>query len=206
VIGAFLAGALAGLAIAVPVGAIAVIIVYQSVQHGFRTGASAGLGAATADGLYATVAVALGALVAPLIHAVELPLRIASVAVLLVLAVMMLRPLWARPVDEPAGAAVPGSPLRAYLTVLGLTIANPATIVYFAALVAGNTLGTDPTIGDRVAFVVGAFVGSGAWQTLLAGAGATFRKALAGPTARKVSAVVGALLVCGLAVKAGLGW
>ena len=60
---------------------------------------------------------------------------------------------------------------RAYLTILGLTLINPMTVVYFAALVLGL-----PGIGDgdagRVVFVVGAFVASLGWQSIIAGVGA----------------------------------
>jgi hypothetical protein len=55
----FLAGVVAGYAIAIPVGAIAVLIVELGVRRGFRVAAAAGVGAGTADGLYAALA-ALG--------------------------------------------------------------------------------------------------------------------------------------------------
>ncbi|MET7801153.1 lysine transporter LysE, partial [Streptomyces decoyicus] len=55
---AFLPGLWAGYALAVPVGALAVLLVSVTARTSFRVGASAALGVATADGLYALAAVA----------------------------------------------------------------------------------------------------------------------------------------------------
>ena len=79
---ALVAGVLAGYAIALPVGAIAALLITLGAQHGARVAAGGALGAATVDGLYATVAVTAGAVIAPLIATVEEPLRWISVAVL----------------------------------------------------------------------------------------------------------------------------
>jgi threonine/homoserine/homoserine lactone efflux protein len=61
---AFLAGVAAGLGIAVPVGAIAILIVETGLRRGFRLGAAAGAGAATVDGIYALVAAVFGSALA----------------------------------------------------------------------------------------------------------------------------------------------
>ena len=67
---ALVSGLLAGYGIAVPVGAIAVLVIGLSARSGLAVGAGAGLGAATADGLYATVAVVGGAAVAGMVRPV----------------------------------------------------------------------------------------------------------------------------------------
>jgi threonine/homoserine/homoserine lactone efflux protein len=46
---AALAGLVAGYAIAIPVGAIAVLIIHTALTQGLRAGLAAGAGAATAD-------------------------------------------------------------------------------------------------------------------------------------------------------------
>ena len=63
---AFLAGVVAGYGVAVPVGAIAVLIAGLSARTSLRVGAAAGMGAATADGIYALIAVLGGAALAPM--------------------------------------------------------------------------------------------------------------------------------------------
>jgi len=54
VIEALVSGALAGYGVAIPVGAIGVLILGLSARRSLPVGAGAGLGVATADGLYAT--------------------------------------------------------------------------------------------------------------------------------------------------------
>ena len=133
----FLAGVAAGYGIAVPVGAIGVLIAGLSARTSLRVGAAAGLGAATADGIYAAMAVLGGAAVAELIAPIATPLRWVAAAVLLGLAGMT---AWGAfrsraATDEPER---PATPLRAYAAILGLTLLNPATVIYFAALVIGR--------------------------------------------------------------------
>ena len=59
-----ISGLVTGYAIAVPVGAVAALIVALSARDGWRVGAAAGLGVATVDGVYALVAVLAGKAVA----------------------------------------------------------------------------------------------------------------------------------------------
>ena len=86
---AFLAGVIAGYGVAIPVGAIAVLIVDAGLRRspGLRVALAAGAGTATADGVYALIAAVAGAAVARLIGPVEVELRWLSVVVLVVIAV-----------------------------------------------------------------------------------------------------------------------
>jgi threonine/homoserine/homoserine lactone efflux protein len=225
---ALLAGIAAGLGVAMPVGAITTLIALLSAQHGWRVGAAAGLGAATVDGAYATVAVLSGALIAPVLTVWRTPLRWTAVAVLVVIAVLLLRPAWqpapaladdeARRADEerpstddeapPADDQTPPAattPRRAYATFLGLTAVNPTTIVYFAALTTGAPAGTVAGGARGAAFVVGAFAASAAWQLVIASAGHGAGRALTGPRGRRWTAIVGAAIVVGLAARTALG-
>jgi threonine/homoserine/homoserine lactone efflux protein len=99
---AALAGAVAGYAIAIPVGAIAVLIIHTAATQDLRHGLAAGAGAATADGVYATIAVLAGFGVGSLIAPVLGPLRIVGGALLVVIG---LRGLIALRVAGEAGAA-----------------------------------------------------------------------------------------------------
>ena len=97
----------------------------------------------------------------------------------------------------------PGEIRRTYLRFLGLTIVNPATVIYFAALVLGL-----PSIGegslDRVAFVVGALAASLSWQTFIATIGALAHGRLP-PHARLWTSLVGNLIVLGFAANIARG-
>jgi threonine/homoserine/homoserine lactone efflux protein len=203
VIGAIGAGLLAGYGIAIPVGAVAAYLIVLGAAHGFPTAAAGGLGAASVDALYAAVAVTAGALLAPLILAVRGPLRWLAAIVLVAVAVHLLVAGFRDPADDESPPDAP-SARRAYLTVFLITLVNPATVVYFTALVAGSTV----TFADRaeaVLFVVAAGVASASWQLLLAVVGAGLGRVRTGPAARRWTAVVGAVVVAALAVRTLLG-
>ena len=63
------------------------------------------------------------------------------------------------------------TPLRAYGTLLGITLLNPATVIYFSALVVGSKAAGASTAGQGAVFVLGAFVASACWQLLLVAGG-----------------------------------
>nr|WP_202539362.1 LysE family transporter [Streptomyces sp. SID8379] len=197
------AGVLAGYGIAVPVGAIGAYLVSLTARTNLRTGACAALGVATADGLYALVAVAGGAPLAPLVRTVQTPLRWGAAAVLLALAAQgAVRALRRhRDPSPPTDPQVAVS--RAYLGLLGLTLLNPMTVIYFAALVLGGGEAVSG-FGQRAVFAVAAFAASASWQLLLAGSGALLGRTLAGPRGRLVTALASSTLIAVLAVRLAL--
>ncbi|MER7891150.1 LysE family transporter [Micromonospora sp. NPDC094482] len=202
--GAFLAGLVAGYGVAIPVGAIAILILGLSARTSFRVGAAAALAVATADGLYAAVAALGGAGLAGVIAPVAGPLRVVAALVLLGLAAHGLWRAWSarHPEREPAapkgrGLSTPG---RAYAAVLGLTLLNPMTVLYFAALVLGRRESAEPDAVSASLFVAGAFLASASWQLLVAGGGTVVGRALAGPRGRLITGLVSSALIAALAV------
>jgi arginine exporter protein ArgO len=192
---AFLAGVAAGYGIAVPVGAIAVLIAGLSARVSLRVGAAAGLGAATADGIYALVAVAGGAAVAGAVAPIAGPLRWVAAAVLLALAGWTAAGAIRHRHRAPAERERPVGVLRAYLGILGLTLLNPATVIYFAALVLGRG-----DAGGGVWFVAGAFLASASWQLLIAGGGSLVGRLLTGERGRLITALVSSAVIAALAI------
>ncbi|MDH3605601.1 MAG: LysE family transporter [Acidimicrobiia bacterium] len=197
--GAFLTGVAAGFGIAIPVGAIAVLIVEVGIKCGFRCAFFAGAGAATADLVYASAAVVGGGALAGLAESADQPLRIISAAVLIALAVYGLRR--AGTTRESSETKLPDRRelTRTYARFFGLTIINPATVVYFAAVIVGLGVARDTSAIEGVLFVTGAFAASLSWQTLLAGVGG-----LAGDRldrrAQTVAVVLGNLLIFAFAM------
>jgi len=192
---AFLAGVVAGYGVALPMGAIGVLIAGLSARTSLRVGAAAGLGAATADGVFAALAVAGGAAIAGAIAPIAAPLRWAAAVVLLIIAGMTARAAF----RKPGTAAVdrrPTTPWRAYAGVLGLTLLNPATVIYFAALVLGR--GGE---GGGVLFVTGVVLASASWQLVIAGGGSLIGRWLTGPRGRALTALVSSLVIAALAVR-----
>ncbi|MET9302508.1 LysE family transporter [Micromonospora aurantiaca] len=215
--GAFLAGLVAGYGVAIPVGAIAILILGLSARTSFRVGAAAALGVATADGLYAAVAALGGAAVASRLAPVAGPLRLVAAGVLLALACLTARralrpPATTHPpspsattrpsatTQEPSARGGMDTPARAFAAVLALTLLNPATVVYFVALVLGrgDVLGSGPPAA--AAFTLGVFLASASWQVLIAGGGSLIGRALTGPRGRRVTALLSSVIIAALAV------
>lgn len=175
---AALTGTVAGYAIAIPVGAIAVLIIHTGIRDGFGHGVAAAAGAATADGIYSTIASLAGLGVTAIIGPLLMPLRIVGGAALVIIGLAGLIALRSpRALGEPTGTLSLRSRRRTYLSLLGLTLLNPATVIYFAALTVGLPfLGG---IGERLVFSATAFAASLSWQILLALFGATLRRGAA---------------------------
>lgn len=198
---AFLSGAIAGYGIAIPVGAIAVLIIEAGLRRGFRIAATAGAGAATADGFYAAVAAVSGAALATLLAPYRTPLQLLAVAVLVFLGSRGLLALRTSRGGREASGSTPvqGRPVvGTFLVFLGLTLLNPQTIAYFAALILGLP-SLAAALPERIAFVAGAFLASLSWQTLLAVFGA-FLHGRADERLRRLTSLIGSLVILGFAV------
>ena len=185
------AGLLAGWGVAIPLGAIGVMIVDLGMRGGLRPAAAAAAGVATADLLYAAVAAAAGAAVAGALAEHERALRLVAAAVLVAVAVIGLRMALRAPRDESGPAAVaaaaPGG-RAVYLRFVALTSVNPLTVAYFAALIAGLPAVASSPAADKAVFVVAAGAASLSWQLVLAAGGAALHHRLP-PSARLYTAL-----------------
>jgi threonine/homoserine/homoserine lactone efflux protein len=165
---AFLRGMLMGLAIAAPVGPIAVIVIRRTLLHGRLAGLVCGLGCATALALYGGV-VGFGlSAVAGAVLAWQIPLLVGGGLFLGYLGVTIYR----TPGILPEGAAgMPrGGLLRAYAATFALTLVNPIVLAYFVATIAGDGLAQVAGSYDRaLPLVLGIFIGSALWWALLSG-------------------------------------
>lgn len=185
---------MAGLGVAVPVGAIGVLLL-QEGRRGWAPAAGGATAVAAVDGAYAALAVLAGPRVAQLLAGHDSAVRAVSALLLGAIAVHGL--LGLRNTAEPADPPPPGSAARAFVRFALLTLVNPTTALYFTALVAAR--GADAHAG-ATAFVTGVFLASLAWQHLLAAAG-TFAGARLGPRARRTTYAAGYGLVAALALR-----
>ena len=196
---AFWEGVLAGYGIAIPVGAVAILIVTMAMRCGFKIGFMAGAGAATADLLYATVASIAGATLVTILKPIASWLQLASALVLFGLAAYGLWGGFKDSKDERK-TAIECGPWRMYWQFLGITIINPLTVVYFTALILGADSSVSPSLVEHILFILGAGLASLSWQTLLAWIGGFARSHLSKHF--KTGAIIfGNLLIIGLAVR-----
>jgi arginine exporter protein ArgO len=199
---AFIEGLLAGYGIAIPVGAIAILIINSGLRCGFATGFAAGAGAASADTIYAALAIFAGAALALKLAPYESGLRLVSgLALVMIGSYGLRRGLGSRPQAEQAGADC--APQRTYLQFVLLTLVNPLTIVYFTAYILGSGAAAFQILSDRILFIAGAGLASLSWQSLLAGLGGLGKQRMP-DWAQSAAIIAGNLLVIGLGGRAVL--
>ena len=169
----FLRGLFMGLSIAAPVGPIGVLCIRRTLSEGLFTGFVTGLGAATADAVYGCIAgFGLTFISDTLIHH-QSWLRLGGGIFLCYLGI---RTFIARPSGE--GASSGGNHLAgAYVSTCFLTLTNPMTILFFAAVFAGLGVGGPKgSYASAAVLVLGVFIGSALWWLILSGSVGFLRK------------------------------
>ena len=184
-----LRGFLLGFAVAASPGPIFFLCLRRTVAQGRLTGLFSGLGVATADGFYAAIATFGVAALTTAFVAGRRPLAIAGGAVLVLLGVRILMER-GRPM-EAAPAVTPRSLGWAYVSTLGLTITNPATIVSFAALAATLGFGAGGYAVGPALVVLGVLLGSVAWWCILVVGVSLLRTRMTPAVVRWISTVSG---------------
>jgi len=173
---AVIAGFLFGIAVALAIGPIALLIIRAALERGLGAGLACAAGAATADMLFALLAAVAGAAIVPRIDAQRHVLTLASSLVLVALglwlAVHALLGARRRPAARVALA-------YGYRSTFALTLVNPLTLVAFASFVGQLPLTGRPPEALGVAVAVGA--GSFLVAATLALGGAALRRVLADP-------------------------
>lgn len=173
-----------GFAVAASPGPIFFLCLRRTLLRGRLYGLVSGLGVATADGIYAAIASFGLAAVTTTVAGGRRPLAVIGGAALIAIGAWI---LLQRRQEPGAPATTAGAGLAwAYLSTLGLTISNPATILSFAALAA--TLGLSAGIGivKPAVLVTGVLLGSAMWWCVLAVAASSLRGRLS-------PAVIGAI-------------
>jgi arginine exporter protein ArgO len=200
---ALVEGIVAGLGIAVPVGAIAVLIIDLGMRQGFGGAFPAAMGAASADLMYAAVAAVAGIAVAAALAPYERRIELLSATVLAgIAAYRMVRLFRAR--QDPRRSEPGEGPVATYASFLALTLVNPLTVTYFAALILGLGEDTLGSAADKALFVIGAFIASAAWQLVLAGSGALLHHRLS-ERALLATGLFGNVVIAALAIRLVLG-
>jgi threonine/homoserine/homoserine lactone efflux protein len=183
-------GFVLGFTIAAAVGPISLLVIRRTLAEGRLYGLVSGLGVATADATYGAIAAfGLGALTDALVNARQV-LGLVGGAFLLWLAWQTIR---STPTE--AAAVTPGRRgyLAAYLSILGLTMANPMTILSFGALFAGLGV-TRGATGDATLVVLGVLLGSTTWWVVLTTVVGTLRARVTPAWIHRINLVSGCLI------------
>lgn len=199
----FFSGAVAGLAVAMPIGAVGSYLVGLAARERTAIAVAAALGIASVDGGYAIVAAAGGAGLQAMLSEVSGWLTYAAAITLVVVAVYTMRTAFRRYRGDIQTRAQLSklTPTRAYLSLVALTAINPATVVTFAAVVVGRSSTEGGASWPAVAlFALGAFGASAIWQLLLAGGGSLLGRLLRTRRGQLRISLCSAVVMLGLAV------
>ncbi|KWX71340.1 LysE family translocator [Paenibacillus jilunlii] len=147
-----------GFAVAAPVGPMSLLCMNRTLQQGFWAGLATGFGIALADAGYALVTVSSFNIVNDFTSAYAVPLRLSGSLVLGLLGARSLQPVESSSKPETSRSGIPYCLLSSFV----LTLANPATILSFAALSA--SLGT--AVGSSWFLPAGIAAGSVCWWLL----------------------------------------
>jgi threonine/homoserine/homoserine lactone efflux protein len=185
-----------GVAVAAPVGPMSLLCMRTTLARGWRHGLAIGAGIAIGDAIYGAVA-ALGlAGLSAFMLAHEKPLHAAAGLFLIYLG---LKSFWTRTsADDEAKTMSAHGWKHDLATSILLTLANPPTIIMFAAVFTAlaPTGGFAP--GGVLATVAGVFAGSLLWWCAVVALVTSFRSAIGANARIWIDRVSGALL-------AGLG-
>lgn len=195
-----LSGLWAGYGLAVPVGAVAVLLVNTTARTSFGIGATAAMGAVTADGVYAVAATIGGTAVANATQPLAGPLRLAAGFILIAMAGRIVLTA-IRPGERSSSAPAPASHLRSYLTYFGLTALNPWPAIYFAVLVMGRQGQHDSTLAKTAVYLLAILAASASWQLLLAASGAVLGRTVTSQRGQIITAAVSSLLIVTLSIR-----
>jgi len=154
------------------------------------------LGAATADAIYGAIAVFGLAMISDVLVTQQFCLRLFGGLFLCYLGISA---FLTQPAQD-AGAAEGAGLAKAYVSVFGLTLTNPMTILSFAAIYAGLGLGGgERDLADAGTMVLGVFLGSVLWWSALSGGVSLFRAKFTPASLVWINRISGAvILVFGL--------
>ena len=199
-----LRGLIIGLAIAAPIGPIGALCIGRTLVVGRTAGFVTGLGAVTVHALYGGLAIG----------------GLTGLATVLVAQQSWLHPLvggalcwlglrtWRAPTAAHAHAHATLRLLPAYASATLLALANPFTILAFAALFAGAGLtGTHGNAGNAGLLLVGDLLGATLWWALLSGGTSQLRRFVTARRLAWVNRASGATIgLFGLLAVATVAW
>lgn len=192
----FLKGLAFGFVLAAAVGPMWVLCLRRTLAYGPLVGLASGMGIAVADGLYGAVAAFGLTAVAGVLLGHSLWLGLLGAAFLVYLGV---RALVSAPVVPGSRPGKPASTASAFVSTLGLTLANPPTILAFAAIFAGLGLGQHANYPAAGLATLGVFFGSASWWLILA-AGAGSLQGRVTPRFMRAINVVSGVVILGFAM------
>jgi len=190
-----------GLSVAIPLGPTSVTVINKGLNHGFRAGFLAGVGAVTADFVYLCASLFGFSAMVVSYRWVNFALWSVGCIVLLNLGYRGLvssrtKPGPVIPVSEAAKQEKTERKVTSYLSGLGITFGNPTTILLWITIGGGAAqVVLDTGIVARGLFLAGVIVGILSWFGFLSGISTYSRTLLKPPVYRILELICNAVLI-----------
>jgi threonine/homoserine/homoserine lactone efflux protein len=189
----FIQGMIIGMTLAVPVGPLSLVCIHRTISDGRLHGIFSGLGVATADSFYAAVAVLGLTIISGLILSYQGIFRCLATFILILIGIRVF-------LSDPM--SLDRSPEhesyhKDYLSLLIVALANPLTLVFYAAILPGFGIvvqNTGPV--SSAGFVAGVFSGSATWWILLCGTLGSVRSSIQSSHLRLINRISGFMITC----------
>lgn len=203
----FAIGFMAGLALAIPVGPMAIMLINTTISKGLRHGVIGALGMATVDATYALAVFVVGGLIASALASLKIAFGLIGSAILLYLGIQTAYrnlKLLNESTTAINNSLSSGSIGKTFGTFVAATAVNAPTALYFLAIAPNvANMGYSLTPTNILVFVLSVFLGSLVWQEALVFAGLAVR----GITTNRFRAwigLVGGVLITALAISIGV--
>jgi threonine/homoserine/homoserine lactone efflux protein len=186
-----LKGLAIGFSLAAPVGPIGILCIRRTLAHGSKRGIIIGLSAASADMVYGIVAAFGVTLISDFISQQQHWIRLVSSIFLFILGY---HTFFSYPTTDTITSGKNGH-ARTFVSTFLLTLTNPMTLFAFAIVFAG--IGLDKNLGHHgyaIFFVIGIFLGSLSWFSLLTSLVHFFREIITTDGLVIINKVAGSLL------------
>ena len=202
----FAQGIVIGLALAAPVGPIALICIRRTIAEGKFHGVASGLGVASGDSFYAAVAVLGLTAISGFIITNQVPFRVLASVLLIVVGIRIFFSVPPEVCTEPEH----GTYLKDFLSMLAISLANPLTILFFIGILPGfGIVFPENSLVLSMSFVAGIFCGSVLWWVSLSVMLGSVRSCISRNTLRWVnrgSGIMIAVLGAALFLYAAVHW
>ena len=184
-------GVLLGLSIAAPIGPMALLCLRTTLAHGFMSGLLGGLGVAAGDAFYASLAAFGLQATAAVLTSQSLWLGVLGGLYLVWFGVTTMR----QPLPEHTTGRTRRHGLRTFTTTFLLTLANPPTMMIFAAMFASlGLVQAQQNHAAALAVVLGVWLGSAGWWVLFVLVVSRLRERMRGPVFVWINRVSGVAL------------
>ena len=189
---ALMAGASIGLAIAAPIGPMAIIVIRRTVVGGFLAGITTGAGASTIHLLYACLALRGLDQIAAHLQSNRKIIDVVIAMVLAAFAVRILRPRLSKADIGPQGSR---SSVGNYASALAFCLVNPMTFALLLSAITAMAGLSSNHAHQNSSLVAGVFAGSIGWWICLVGATALIGIRLSPRSIRTLDILAGTVMV-----------